>query len=330
LIKKKSYKKSFYLSVGSLLVLIPLLFASFYFNFEHIRIFELYYFTFIFLLFFTTLFFSIIFSLKQLRDKKRLELILIFSTLFIYVLYGILNANNFVVKEINLESDKINAPLKFIQISDVHIGSEHSSYLDKIVDKINGIEKDFVVITGDLLDEENVEYSHLESLNKLNVPVYLVMGNHEIFAKKQNNFFEELNLVVLHNEKIAFNEEFDIIGINFYNPDGSFDALNVSDILDDIEINNSKYNLILNHEAEQLDPVIDKKIDLQLSGHTHNGQIWPFNYLVRLRYKYIYGLYALSEDTSLYVSSGIGTWGPNIRVGSRNEIVLFGINPEGY
>lgn len=127
----------------------------------------------------------------------------------------------------------------------------------------------------------------------------------------------------MNNKKISFSKELDIIGINIYNPEGGFDVLKVENILKNIKINNSKYNLLLNHEPDQLKPVIEKQINLQLSGHTHNGQIWPFNHLIKLRYKYNYGLYNLNKNTTLYVSSGIGTWGPNIRIGSHNEIVVF-------
>ena len=325
LIKEKSYKISLSLSIGSLLVFVPLLIASFYCDFVFLRAFLLYYFTFVFLLFFISLFFLIIFSFEKLKHKKRQQLICIILTLFIYVTYGIFNANDFVVKEINLKSDKISSSIKFVQITDIHIGSEHASYLEKIVDKINTIEKNFVVITGDLLDTESTEYDDLKSLNKIDVPVYFVIGNHEVFANKGIDFFDNLNLIILNNEKVTFNDEFEIIGINFYDPNGGFDPLDVSRLLENIKIDNSKYNLLLNHEPNQLNHVVDKKIDLQLSGHTHNGQIWPFNYLVKLRYKYMNGLYNLNKHTSLYVSSGVGAWGPNIRTGSKNEIVLFNL-----
>jgi len=325
LIKEKSYKISFFISLGTLVTFLAFVFGGFIFEVGFFWQVGLYYFTFIFLLFFINLFYWVIFSFKQLKNKKIMQLALIGITLFVYVVYGVFNANSIVITEIDLESDKISKAIKFVQLSDSHVGSESPKFWDRIIDNVNSIDKDFVVITGDLLDGHHLQLQDLQSINKIDVPVYFIIGNHELIAEKNLNFFANLDLIILNNEKIAFNDEFEIIGINIYDPNGSFDTLNVSDLLENIEIDDSKYNLLLNHEPDQLYPVIDKKIDLQISGHTHNGQIWPFNYLIKLRYKYIYGLYELSEDTRLYVSSGVGTWGPNIRVGSRNEIVLFNL-----
>jgi predicted MPP superfamily phosphohydrolase len=92
-------------------------------------------------------------------------------------------------------------------------------------------------------------------------------------------------------------------------------------------IDPKKFNILLNHEPSALKLFSEKNIDLMLAGHTHNGQMFPFNYLVKLRYEKIYGLYKI-DNMDLYVTSGTGTWGPKIRFGTQNEIVQIVLIPE--
>lgn len=327
LLFEKTYLKSLYITIGILFVAMSTLFVSMYFNFEIIRTFVIYFLTFLFILFFITVIFAIIFSLPILKDKNTLQLALIGITFLGYIGYGIYNANNVVVKEVFLKSDKITKSVDFVLIADNHIGSNPPEHLQKVVEKINTLKKDFVALPGDLIDDKHIELEDLKSLNSLNTPVYYVLGNHEVMEHRGTDFFKQLNLTVLDNEKTSFSDEIDIVGIDFYNSGNAFNTKKVEDLMQNIQIDNSKYNLLLNHEPAQLEPVLDRKIDLQVSGHTHAGQILPFNFFVKLRYKYIYGLYKLSENTQLYVTSGVGTWGPRMRTGSKNEIVLIHLEP---
>ena len=91
-------------------------------------------------------------------------------------------------------------------------------------------------------------------------------------------------------------------------------------------VNKKEYNLVLIHKPSLWSRVNDK-VDLMLSGHTHNGQIFPFNFFVRLQFKNIYGLFE-KLNSRLYVSSGAGCWGPKMRLGSYNEIVHFSISKD--
>ncbi|PIE01044.1 MAG: hypothetical protein CSA81_12995 [Acidobacteria bacterium] len=327
LLRESSLKKSLYWTFASLLS-VPLLLVSFAFETALLNAVCLYYTTFIFLLFFITLFYMLVFRIGYLKGRKKLELSLVFLTLFLYVSYGIVNANRFVVKEVHLESAKVHSPVTFVQLTDTHIGSKSPVYFDKLIEEVNALEKDFVVITGDLIDMPHIQFNDLKALNTISVPVFFVMGNHDVMARMSPDFFKASRVMVLNNEKAVFNEDLDITGINFYDPDNAFETRKVEDLISHIDLDNSKFNLALNHEPIQLQPVIDREMDLQVSGHTHSGQIFPFNYVVKLRYDYLYGLFKLSEHTQLYVSSGAGVWGPNMRVGSKNEIVLFKIKPK--
>jgi predicted MPP superfamily phosphohydrolase len=84
-------------------------------------------------------------------------------------------------------------------------------------------------------------------------------------------------------------------------------------------LNDNKFNLLAVHQPS-LWKLVKNNVDLMLSGHTHNGQIFPFNLLVKIQFPQIYGLYK-EEENNLYVSSGVSTWGPKIRIGSQNEII---------
>ena len=113
--------------------------------------------------------------------------------------------------------------------------------------------------------------------------------------------------------------------IPFGGPDGG-DGGKGGDIIFKVNSNKNTFNITLVHKPNIWDDVKSYS-DLMLSGHTHNGQIFPFNLLVKLQFKYIYGLYK-EETSKLYVSCGIGCWGPKMRIGSNNEIVKILIHPK--
>ena len=159
------------------------------------------------------------------------------------------------------------------------------------------------------------KYTILDILKNLKKPIFFISGNHEYYIKDYENKLKKLN-----NYDISFldNESF------------KFKKLNLIGISDNLTLENQKkiasrliqedlFNLILVHKATLCDHVFEKT-DLMLSGHTHNGQIFPFNFFVRLQYKNIYGIYEKLKS-KLYVSSGSGCWGPNMRLGTKNEIV---------
>ncbi|MBX4212191.1 metallophosphoesterase, partial [Candidatus Pacearchaeota archaeon] len=117
-------------------------------------------------------------------------------------------------------------------------------------------------------------------------------------------------------------KDIQIVGVDYSDSKGY-----LGEILPKISIDKNKPSILLYHPPASLDYIEKKGIGLQLSGHTHNGQIFPFNLFVKLIFPYVMGLYK-GKEASIYVSPGTGTWGPPMRLGSRSEITLIHLTPE--
>ena len=247
-------------------------------------------------------------------DSYKLGIISIILILLITT-YGLFFGRLIFLKEIKLSSNKITSNYNFLFISDLHLGTNSRKHLQRILKKIKNIEFDFILIGGDLIDSSSFDINQLSSFNTISKPIYFVTGNHEYYISEYKNKLKKLNefgIKILNNEILNF-KEINLIGI---------DDKQTSDKQSEktIKLINKKYfNLLLIHKPSIWIAVKDS-VDLMLSGHCHRGQIWPFNFLVRIQFKYNYGLYK-GINSNLYVSSGAGCWGPRIRLGSRNEII---------
>ncbi len=269
-----------------------------------------------FILFSIVVVFEIINLLTPI-DFEVLGIILLILSIGI-TLYGTYNAFTLYPKHIYINSNKIEKNYKIAQITDVHIGSRTPWFLKKVVDKIKTLNVDFLVITGDLVDVKNISKQQLSALSTLSIPVFYVSGNHERYVDLEK-IYENLkanNVDVLRNEKRNFGE-IEIIGIEDEHAKDT-----VEKALSKIKTNDKKFTLLLYHKPEGFEYSVKRKINLKLAGHTHNGQIFPFNYLVKLEFKQVQGLFEEKGFYS-YVSPGTGTWGPTIRLGSKNEISVF-------
>lgn len=222
------------------------------------------------------------------------------------------------IKEIEIISPKIKKPLLIAQISDTHLGKNiNPKRLKKVIDAVNNSKPDIIALTGDIFEETKNMQPYVELIKTLQAPCgkYVVSGNHEYYSGLAQNkeLFKQADLIDLDNKTT---ETCDII-IN-----------GVSDIANKDFLNNlqkqEKFTILLSHQPNYFKE-LSPKIDLMLSGHTHAGQIWPFNYLVALRYKYIKGLYTYGES-NLYVNPGTFYWGPSMRLLTNNEITLIKLN----
>ena len=244
-----------------------------------------------------------------------LSLIIIILLTLISLYYG----TKLFSKEINISSEKIKINKSFVFISDIHLGSNNSKHLIKIISIIEKYNFDFLLIGGDLIDSSTVDLSALNEFKKLDCPIYFVTGNHEYYIKNSSDFIQNLSNYNIHhisNETTLINN-INLIGIN--------DDLSKEKQIEIInkKIKNKNFNLLLIHKPSVWVNIRDK-VDLMLSGHTHNGQIFPFNLFLGLQFKYKYGLHNFS-NSNLYVSSGSGPWGPKMRLGTFNEIILFNL-----
>jgi len=244
------------------------------------------------------------------------ELAIFFFTLQVpSIIYGYINSKKIKIKNLSLKSELIDKSLKFVFISDVHIGSNHPSSLKKIVSAIIKLDPIFLIIGGDLIDSSSFKIEDLEEFKKFKKPIYFVTGNHEYYvknSKKHLQDFQNIGIQILNNESLQTN------GINLI---GLSDNISDESKISYFEklLQKKLFNLLIVHKPSIWNKV-STKANLMLSGHTHNGQIFPFNYVVKLKFPENYGLYKRMNN-HLYVSSGSATWGPKIRIGSNNEII---------
>ena len=237
--------------------------------------------------------------------------------IILLVIYGIFKGRKIIIKNIQLFSSKITKDYNFIFISDVHLGTNDINHFLKILKKIKKLKYDFILIGGDLIDSSTFDINQLKVLNKINQDIYFVNGNHEYYLKDYKNKIEKIknqNINLLKNKSMTINE-INLIGIDDFQSE-----VNKIKHVNTLE-NKEKFNLVMSHKPDIWDNV-NNNTHLMLCGHTHNGQIFPFNFLVRIKFKYIYGLYK-KRNNQLYVSSGAGCWGPKIRLGTSNEIIKF-------
>lgn len=253
---------------------------------------------------------------------------LLFSLAALAGLYGLINARLIRVSEIAVKLP--NLPRSWrgrsaALVSDLHLGHVNGGrFTRRIVGKIERMHPDIVFIVGDLFDGTKVNAEEVVGpLKQLSVRygAYFVTGNHEEFSD-QTKYLDAIKgagVGVLDNQKIVV-DGLQIIGVN--HRDSSKPALFRS-ILSQAAIDQSQASILLSHSPHALSVVEEAGVSLQLSGHTHGGQIFPFTWFTRKIFgNHTYGLSRFGE-LIVYTSSGAGTWGPPMRIGTRPEIVLL-------
>ncbi|MEW5852795.1 MAG: metallophosphoesterase [Myxococcota bacterium] len=216
--------------------------------------------------------------------------------------------------------------LKLVQMTDVHVGPTIGrEYIERLVQQANELNPDVVAITGDLVDGSVEQLRHaVEPLKDLVARrgVYFVTGNHEYYsgADEWLHELERLRIHVLRNERVSIGDDvssFDLAGINDYSA-GQFGT--APDLARALSGRDDKRELVLlAHQPRAMTDALRHNVGLMLSGHTHGGQIWPWNHMVRLQTPYVHGLYREGQ-TQVYVSPGTGYWGPPMRLGTTSEI----------
>lgn len=212
---------------------------------------------------------------------------------------------------------------KIVHVSDLHLGPIYrANFLNRIIKKINTLNPEAVFISGDFFDGRKTDFSwlnHLLDSMKVNRGIFYSFGNHDLYlgADQVKAVINNEDLVIL-DDKIVTIDDLQIIGINYLN-NGSNEL--VLDVLKENNYNEGKASILMFHAPQNILAFKEAKIDLQLSGHTHDGQLFPFNYLVKWFHQgYGYGFFN-EGDFNLVVSSGLGTWGPPMRIAKRSEIV---------
>jgi predicted MPP superfamily phosphohydrolase len=223
---------------------------------------------------------------------------------------------------------------KIALISDIHFGPIlGKDFASHIVEKTNALKPDLIAVTGDIVDGRvellGRDVAALARL-KARYGVYFVTGNHEYYSGVGPwvEFFKSIGFHVLGNERVSIGDrfgtaQFDLAGI--YDPYGGFFLHNHKPDLNSALAGRDPQRelILLAHRPSQIFDAASAGVGLQLSGHTHGGQVWPFGQIVRLNQPYISGLHHHNDLTQIYVTRGTGFWGPPMRVLAPAEITCI-------
>jgi uncharacterized protein len=248
--------------------------------------------------------------------------------------YGFREAADVRLKAVRLQSSRIPAdsgPVRILQLSDLHLGLHvREAQLARVLNLIRKAQPDVLVVTGDLFDSGAPHVKPLiERFRQVEPPFgkYLVTGNHEQYAGLQSclNMAREAGFTALRGERAAVRCRGAVIlfaGVDFPGTPGMPEAMSCDELRVLPQRDRQYFTVLLKH-LPAVHPSASGRFDLQLSGHTHGGQIFPFGLFVRLFYRYMHGAYQVSPESLLYVTTGAGTWGPPVRVLARPEVTLF-------
>ncbi|MFE2425478.1 metallophosphoesterase [Streptomyces sp. NPDC059373] len=243
-----------------------------------------------------------------------------------YGTYGVLRGPR--LKYVSVPLAKLPAKAdgyRIAVVSDIHLGPILGrAHTQRIVDTINGARPDLVAIVGDLVDGSVPELGPAaEPLAQLRARdgSYFVTGNHEYFsgADQWVDFVRELGVHPLENARVEIGAGFDLAGVNDISGASHGEAPDYGKALDDRD--RTRAAVLLAHQPVMIHEAVKHGVDLQLSGHTHGGQLWPGNYVAALANPTVAGLERYG-DTQLYVTRGAGAWGPPVRVGAPSDITI--------
>ena len=252
----------------------------------------------------------------------------VISLVTLVVIYGFVNAHIIRVRTFDINIPKEaggRKSLNIVMASDIHLSSIiNNGRITAIVNKINSLSPDIVLLPGDILDGDLnpvVRQNLGEALRQIKAPlgVYAITGNHEYIGgvEKACNYITAHGVKMLRDSTVFIDSSFYIVGRE---DRSAHKRKTLAELMQGVD---KKYPVILmDHQPFHLEESEENGIDLQLSGHTHYGQMWPFNYITRMVYELAYG-YLVKGNTHIYVSSGVGTWGPPIRVVADPEIANF-------
>jgi len=244
--------------------------------------------------------------------------------------WGFIEGRGLRTERVTIQTDLFppgTAPVKIAQISDVHIGlMEGKKRIDQIISLLLEEDPDILLSTGDLVDGNVPHTDHLAYLFALYRPPlgkFAVTGNHEFYAGLSGSlqFHEEAGFEVLRGTSVKTGP-IRIAGVD--DPAGSHTGeITYLDEAAALAMGHpDRFTVLLKHQPIVRDSSVGL-FQLQLSGHTHKGQIFPFNIPVRMRYKYDAGLFDLPKGSRIYTSRGTGTWGPPLRLFSPAEVTIF-------
>ena len=267
---------------------------------------------------------------EKFARAKQITLLTSIGSVSVLLIIGLFNALHPVVKTIDLAIPKPanSKTLNIVVASDIHLGTiiGKKRFCD-IVNKINALNPDIVLLPGDIVDEDLrpvIKENLGEGLTKIKSKygIYAITGNHEYIGGVEagSKYLEDHNVLMLRDSVVKINDSVYIVGredrtINQFT---NRKRKTMGELLTSVD--KSSPIILMDHQPFQLFEAEKNGIDLQISGHTHHGQLWPLNYITNAVYELSMG-YLKKGNTHFYVSCGIGTWGPPVRIGNRPEII---------
>lgn len=241
------------------------------------------------------------------------------------------NARNIRIKTLKIQIPKNSRPIKalnIVAVSDIHLGTIiGKGRLAKIVEMVNALDPDLVLLPGDVVDEDVgpvIRQNLGETLRSIRARygVFAITGNHEYIGgvEEAYSYLTGHGITVLRDSVAQIADSLFIVGREDRSRKNFAGSSRKS--LDEImeHVDRSWPVILMDHQPLRLSEAAEQGVDLQLSGHTHHGQLWPFSFITRKMYEVSWG-YKRKGDTHYYVSCGVGTWGPPVRIGCTSEIV---------
>lgn len=253
--------------------------------------------------------------------------------------YGYYEAKALRTERITIRTSKLpheRGRIRIAQISDLHLGAiVRENMLDKVIQIIEREKPDMVISTGDLVDGDIRHISHLaEKLKKVDAGMgkFAITGNHELYGgiRHTTQFLKDSGFTVLRGEGVTIDDTINIAGIDFAGAEAHLQREEIHQRPEDeilSGLNGNLFTVLLKHRSD----VEEKSLglfDLQLSGHTHKGQIFPMNLATTFIFKHHSGFIKLKDGAAIYVSRGSGTAGPPIRFLSTPEVTIIDIVKE--
>lgn len=229
-------------------------------------------------------------------------------------------------EEMTIVTDKpLEKPLTVVLASDLHIGYHNRKpELARWVNLINAEKPDLILFGGDVIDlslRPVLEGNFQEEFHRLEAPVMTVLGNHEFYSNLElaQQFLNDAGILLL-KDSVAHFKGLDIIGRDDRTNRKRADLASLAQGLEG-------FTILLDHQPYHLEEAEQAGIDFQFSGHTHRGQVWPISWVTDAMYEKAWGHHRRG-NTQYYVSSGLGIWGPKIRIGTRSEYLVLHIGPK--